>query len=121
MQAIGGDKGAVIALALDMIAGAMAGAGFLSHIPTAAKTPEQPQGLGQMFILIDASKFLADDLRRARMDEAATLVTSSPPLDPDHPVRMPGDRTLSRLHTAREEGIPIPSELLSDLREMAKL
>ncbi len=120
MQAIGGEKGTVLALALDMMAGAMAGAGFLSHIPTAAKTPERPQGLGQMFILVDAGKLLTDDLRRDRLDEASALVTSSPPLDPDHPVRMPGDRALSHLRAARENGILVPSALLSDLREMAK-
>ena len=121
MQAIGGEKGAVLALALDLLAGAMAGDGFLSHIPTAAKTPERPQNLGQLFILIDAGRLLPDDVRRARLDDAAALVTSSPLLDPDHPIRMPGARALRQLRAARENGIPLSPALLSDLREMARL
>lgn len=120
LQAIGGEKGAVLALALDLLVCATAGAGFLSHIPNAAKTPERPQNLGQLFILIDAGRLLPDDVRRTRLDEAAALVTSSPLLDPNHPARMPGVRALRQLRAARENGIPVSPALLSDLREMAK-
>ena len=119
MQAIGGDKGAVLALALDMIGGAMAGANFLSGIPTTVKTPDRPQELGQMFILIDARRLLPDGARRARLDEAARLVTTSPPRDPDHSVRIPGDRVLRNLREARNYGVDVAPDLLSDLREMA--
>lgn len=120
MQAIGGDKGAALALALDMMTGAMAGARFLSEIPTAAETPERSQGLGQMFILIDARHLVPDDLRGERLDEAAALVRTSSPRDPQHPLRMPGEQALQSLRRARKHGLTVAPSVLSDLRGMAK-
>lgn len=119
MQAIGGGKGAALALSLDLLAGVMSGAGFLSGISTAAERPDCPQTLGQMFILIDVARLLPEDARRDRLEEAARIVTGSPPVDEEYPVRMPGARALHALACARADGLTLPDNLLSDLRALA--
>lgn len=116
MRAIGGNKGAVLALGLDLFAGVLSGAGCMSKIPAASRAPEKPQGLGQMFLLIDTARLLSEDVRRARLNEAADLVTTSAPLDPDYPVRMPGTRALDSLRAAKTRGLAISADLLSELR-----
>ncbi|SMX44484.1 Ldh family oxidoreductase [Maliponia aquimaris] len=119
MSAIGGDKGANLALCLDLMAGGLSGAAMLSEVPTAADTPGAPQDLGQMILLVDAARLLPDTDRAARLDTAARIVGQSPALNPAQPPRLPGARALARLQKARAEGIDIPSALLSDLETLA--
>ncbi len=119
MQAIGGAKGANLALCLDLLVGGLSGATMLSDIQSTAKSPGTVQGLGQLFLLIDTSQLLPDDMLSERMETARQTVGQTPPVDPDHPVRIPGARAIRALKTARTNGLSPSSSALAKLYGLA--
>lgn len=119
MRAIGGEKGANLALCLDLMAGGLSGAAVLSEIPASADHPDRAQNLGQMFILIDAARLLPDQDLRARLDTAKQIISDTPAFDQTHPLRLPGARALQSLKDARETGLELSPQLLSDLHALA--
>lgn len=120
MRAIGGDKGANLALCLDLLAGGLSGAAMLSEIPATIDHPQNAQNLGQMFILIDAKLLSPDEERRQRMDHAEQMILDTPTLEEGSNVRLPGTRALKSLKDARENGMDIVPTLLSNLRLLAQ-
>jgi len=119
MQAIGGDKGANLALSLDMLAGGLSGAAMLSDIG-AADTPGRPQNLGQMILLIDTGQLLSEAGLADQMALARQSLAQCTPINPAHPVRMPGDRAIRALRDARAHGLNLSESLIDELRALAK-
>ncbi len=119
MQAIGGAKGANLALCLDLLVGALSGAAILSEVPSVAKDAGAAQGLGQMFLLIHTKSLLPDDQLSDRMAMAGAMVGESPPLDVGRPVRLPGARAIAALHHARHHGFSPEPRVLENLRKLA--
>lgn len=120
MRAIGGDKGANLALCLDLLVSGLSGAAMLSEIPASVDHPESAQNLGQMFILIDAKLLSPDEDRRKRMDDAEQMILDTPAIDDDSQLRLPGARALKSLKEAHENGIDIAPTLLSNLCLLAE-
>jgi LDH2 family malate/lactate/ureidoglycolate dehydrogenase len=119
MQAIGGGKGANLALCLDMLAAGLSGASMLSDIPNAAHEPEKPQGLGLMILLIDAKSLLPGDQLGQQMTHAAELVANSAPVQTGTPVRLPGARAAEALRRARRDGFDVSAAQMAELRAVA--
>ena len=119
MRAIGGDKGAGLALGIDLLLGVLGGAAMLTEVPNAANIPSEAQNLGQVFILIDADRLLPTEGRRERFDAARHMLATTPPIDADRAVRMPGDRALASLRKAEADGVEIDVALLDRLRTFA--
>ncbi|MEQ9041958.1 MAG: Ldh family oxidoreductase [Silicimonas sp.] len=119
MRAIGGDKGANLALCLDLFAGLLSGAAILSEIPNAADTPGTPQNLGQMIVAIDAGRLMPAHALGARMEDARRIVAGTPAVDPAQPPRLPGARAIAALRAARRDGLELAPALLKDLRALA--
>lgn len=120
MCAIGGDKGASLALCLDLLAGGLSGAAMSAEIPAAVDHPERSQNLGQMFILIDAKLLLSDEERRNRMEDAEKMILNTPAIDEGSPIRLPGARALQSLKRVRENGLEVEPTLLSKLSLLAE-
>ena len=55
-----------------------------------------------------------------RLERLVVDVKSVPPLDPEHPVRLPGEAEQRRARERMETGIPIDRETGSGLRELAE-
>jgi LDH2 family malate/lactate/ureidoglycolate dehydrogenase len=53
LQPIGGYKGYGLALIVDLFAGLLSGAAYLTHVQSWSDAPEKPQELGHFFIVID--------------------------------------------------------------------
>lgn len=119
MQAIGGPKGAHLALALDLLAGGLSGAAMLTDIPNAAEAPGQPQNLGQMVLLIDCRRLMPAEALTARIDDAARILADTPPVDCGHPPRLPGARAIAAMRAARRDGLDLPGALHADLVALA--
>lgn len=119
LRAIGGDKGAVLAVGLDVFIATLSGAAMLSEIPDAVARPEMAPGIGNVMILIDAARLGAPGDLGARLDDAATILAGTPAIDPGNPPRLPGAGALSRLATARAEGLSLAPGLLDELRQLA--
>lgn len=117
LRAIGGDKGATLALALDLLAGLLPGSAILSEI--AAPTDRRPQRLGQMVIAIDAARLADPGMQAGRLADARRILDETPARKATLPPRLPGARAVAALTEARREGIAVSADLLAELRALA--
>lgn len=116
---IGGHKGYGLALIVDLFAGLLSGAAYLTHVKSWVDAPEEPQNLGHFFILIDTKKLGSTDWLIARMNDFAAILHDSPPADPAVPVLVPGEIELGKMAQQRRDGISIDAKVLAWLEARA--
>lgn len=116
---IGGHKGYGLALMVDLFAGLLSNAGYLTHIQSWQDEPDEPQNLGHFFILIDTKRLGSSQWLSERMIDFANILMDSPPADSDKPVIVPGMIELAKLQRQRKEGIEMSSESLQLLKQYA--
>ncbi len=119
LQAIGGHKGYGLALWVDLFAGLLSDAAYLTHVKSWVDSPDEPQNLGHFFILINTRVLGSADWLTERMKDFAAILRDSPAIDPDRPVLLPGEIELSKLRQQRTEGIEVDAETLARLRAYA--
>ena len=118
---IGGYKGYGLALIVDLFAGLLSGAAYLTHVKSWVDAPEAPQNLGHFFILIDTKKLGSSDWLLARMNDFAAILHDSPAADTASPVLVPGEIELGKMARQRREGISIDAKVLALLEARAAL
>ena len=105
---IGYWKGSGLSLALDMLAAMLSGGRATHQLP---RDSLRESGMSQIFLAIDPSTF-AD---RAELDRIANGILESlgaaVPLDPERPVRYPGQQTLRLREENLRLGVPVDSEV----------
>lgn len=117
---MGGHKGYGLALMIDMLAGVLSGASYLTRIESWSKDPEKPQNLGHFFVLID-TRALADSTWLAeRVGDFVDILHSSTPLDPGQPVRVPGEFEMAEYHRQMRSGVSVDSKDLDALRALVR-
>ncbi len=116
---VGGHKGYGLALWVDLFAGLLSDAAFLTHVESWTDAPEKPQNLGHFFILIDTTRLGSPQWLAARMQDFANILHDSPPVDAAKPVIVPGEIELDRMERQRREGITLDATTLRLLREHA--
>lgn len=116
---IGGHKGYGLALIVDLFAGLLSGAAYLTRVSSWSENPEAPQDLGHFFLLIDASRLGPADWLAARMRDFAAILHDTPPADPAAPVLLPGEIELDRLDLHRRDGLALDPALLAKLESLA--
>lgn len=115
---VGGYKGYGLAVMVDLFAGLLSGAAYLTHVKSWVDEPEAPQDLGHFFVLIDTARLGIADLG-GRMRDFAAILHASPPVDADAPVRLPGEREVQRLKAQRAAGIAVDAAVLDFLESVA--
>ncbi|MCJ2058497.1 Ldh family oxidoreductase [Methylobacterium sp. J-048] len=116
---IGGHKGYGLALVVDLLAGLLSGAAYLTHVKSWVDAPEEPQNLGHYFLLIDTKRLGASDWLSGRMSDFADILHSTPPADPKAPVLVPGEIENRNLARARRKGVRLDPSLLAKLQALA--
>lgn len=116
---IGGYKGYGLALIVDLFAGLLSGAAYLTHVESWSEHPERPQNLGHFFIAIDTAKLGSADWLRERMADFAAIIHDTPRADATAPVRLPGELELDALERHRRDGVTIPDDLHEQLLALA--
>ncbi|WP_439599124.1 Ldh family oxidoreductase [Falsiroseomonas sp.] len=116
---VGGHKGYGLAVMVDLLAGLLSGAAFLSHVQAWDKNPEAAQNLGHVFIAIDATKLASAETLAARMADFIGILHDTPAADPARPVMLPGERELAMLRRQRAEGVRVKPAELDRLRALA--
>lgn len=119
MQAIGGAKGANLALCIDLLAAGIAGASILSEVPNANVRANAVANVGHLFIVIDAAKIAPPVALAERLEDARRMVGGGGAMDPDAPPRLPGARALAALGKAREIGVQLSDEVHETLKALA--
>jgi len=119
LLAMDGHKGYGLAVMMDMLAGVLSGAGFLTGIGARDTAPDRRQDLGHVLILIDTTRLGLAETLAERIDAFRAILHDTPAVDPTQPVRLPGEASLT-LHRARlAEGVPIAAEDFARLGEIA--
>jgi (2R)-3-sulfolactate dehydrogenase (NADP+) len=112
MAAIGGAKGAMLALMVELLCVALTGAQFGFENDTFFE-PGRPAAIGHAFVAIDPAALAGGDVYFERVE---TLIKA---MLADEDVRLPGARRHKLGDDARANGIEIPDALFKQLRELA--
>lgn len=116
---IGGHKGYGLALMVDLFAGLLSDAAYLTHVKSWSDAPDQAQNLGHFFILIDTRRLGSPAWLAERMRDFAAILHASPPAEPGRPVIVPGEIELGKLRRQRAEGITLDASTGALLRRHA--
>jgi ureidoglycolate dehydrogenase (NAD+) len=119
LQPIGGHKGYGLALMVDMFAGVLSNAAYLTHVKSWVDAPDEPQNLGHFFILIDTSRLGSAAWLVERMRDFAQILHGSPPAEEGKPVIVPGEIELRNMARQRSHGLDIDAAVLSLLQRRA--
>ncbi|PJM89159.1 Ldh family oxidoreductase [Achromobacter ruhlandii] len=116
---IGGHKGYGLALMVDLFAGLLSNAAYLTHVKSWVDAPDEPQNLGHFFLLIDTRRLGSTQWLAERMNDFAAILHASPAADPARPVIQPGEIELAKLARQRAHGIEVAADVLALLRQHA--
>lgn len=115
----GGYKGYGLALMVDLFAGLLSGAAYLTHVRSWVDNPDEPQNLGHFFLLIDTRPLGAANWIAERLADFSAILHSTPPADPASPVLLPGEIELENMKRQRREGITVNAAVLAQLEALA--
>ena len=104
MRTFGEHKGSGMALACDLLAGALGGSGI-------TRTSEGRVHNGMLSIFLDPKLFDTEQTFARDVHDYIEWVKSSRPIDPDSGVMIPGDKERKSAAERRANGIPLPDDV----------
>jgi (2R)-3-sulfolactate dehydrogenase (NADP+) len=110
MLPTGGVKGALLALWVELLIGAVVGASFGFEADSFFSETGNRARLGQLFLAIDPSALGGIEHYYARVETLVEIMIA------DEGVRLPGSRRAQARREALENGLNIPDKLLAQLR-----
>ena len=116
---VGGHKGYGLAIMVDLFAGLLSGASYLTRVSSWQDNPDQPQNLGHFFLVVDTKRLGDSDWLIERMSDFPAIVHDTQPAVPGSAVQLPGEREFMRMKAQIAEGVDIPSALLHELGTLA--
>jgi LDH2 family malate/lactate/ureidoglycolate dehydrogenase len=116
----GGPKGYAISLMIDIMAGALAGAGFGPRVNSLYDNFDEPQNVGAFFQLIDIGHFAEPATFKTRVDRIIEEIKSSRKAVGTEEIFLPGEIEYRKELQRRASGIPVGSETVAELREVGR-
>jgi (2R)-3-sulfolactate dehydrogenase (NADP+) len=113
LTAIGGVKGATLALMVEVLAVALTGAAFSFENDSYFEPGGKPR-IGHAILAIDPDALAGADSYYSRLETMVSKMLA------DEGVRLPGTRRQQAAARARAEGIDIPDALAGELRQLAR-
>ena len=118
---IGGHKGYGLSLIVDLFAGLLSGAAFLTHVRSWVVDPEMPQNLGHFMLLIDIARLRDSERHATLMDDFSGIIHATPAADPANPVRLPGEHEYALLRRTEAVGVQTQPQLIAQLEALAQI
>jgi ureidoglycolate dehydrogenase (NAD+) len=115
----GGYKGYGLALMVDLFAGVLSDASYLTRVNSWIDEPHLEQKIGHFFIVIDTARLGNAQWLADRVSDFAAIVHDTPPAKPGTPVRLPGEAEIANLVRQRRDGIDIDAALVAKLESYA--
>jgi (2R)-3-sulfolactate dehydrogenase (NADP+) len=112
MLPTGGVKGAMLALWVELLIGAVAGAAFGFEADSFFSETGNRARLGQLFLAIDPGALAGLAHYHARVETLVEIMLA------DEAVRLPGRRRADARRKALEDGLEIPDRLLAELQTL---
>ncbi len=121
MTPFGAHKGYGLAVMVEMLSGALAGAAMLSGVHSWNTRPGSDSGTGHCFITINPEFFGGLEAFVCRMEAMIAELLAVPAAPGGDRVRYPGEIEFERERHAAETGIALPEASLSELRRAAAM
>jgi LDH2 family malate/lactate/ureidoglycolate dehydrogenase len=115
---LGSHKGYGLAVLVHVLAGTLSGGSF-SPIRNRTQRPSDPHNIGHFFLAIDPRAFRADGEFEDDLDQVIDVLHKAKRADPNQPVLVAGDPELTTRAERLERGVPIPEDLMAQLRAVA--
>jgi (2R)-3-sulfolactate dehydrogenase (NADP+) len=112
MMPLGGQKGAALALLVELLAAGLTGSRFGYEAGSFFTADGPPPAIGHLFVVFNPPAFSPVPFA-ARVDQLAAAILGQPG------TRLPGDRRLAKRAQARREGVQIADTILDDLHDRA--
>src|SRR5918994_872183 len=116
----GGPKGYAISLMIDIMAGALTGAGFGPRINSLYDNFDEPQNVGAFFQLVDIGHFTDPATFKARVDRMIEEIKSSRKAEGTQELFLPGEIEYRTEQERKASGIPVGAETVAELREVGR-
>ena len=115
-----GPKGYALSLMIDIMAGALTGAGFGPGINSMYDNFDDPQNVGAFFQLVDIGRFADSATFKARVDRMIEEIKSSRKAAGTEEIFLPGEIEFRTEEERMVSGIPVGAETISELREVGR-
>lgn len=115
----GGHKGYGLAVMVDLLAGLLSGAAYLTRVQAWDKNPGAAQDLGHVFIAVDTGRLGSADWLRERMADFVSILHGTPAADPAAPVMLPGEREMAAMKRQRRDGVRVAADDLAKIEALA--
>jgi LDH2 family malate/lactate/ureidoglycolate dehydrogenase len=115
----GGHKGYGLAVMVHILGGALAGASF-SPLRNRTQKPSDPHNIGHFFMAIDPTAFRPAGEFEDDLDQVLDTLHGAKRSDPAQPVLVAGDPEMATRAERLRDGVPVPDDLLAQLRAVAK-
>lgn len=115
----GGYKGYGLAVMVDLFAGVLSGAEYLTRVNSWIDEPALEQRIGHFFLVVDTARLGSAEWLARRVGDFAAIVHGTPAADPASPVRLPGEREMGEMRRQQREGIQVDPALVKKLEGWA--
>jgi len=116
---LGGHKGYGLAVMVHILGGTLSGASF-SPIRNRTQKPSDPHNIGHFFLAIDPRAFRPAGEFEQDLDQVIDVLHNAKRADPGQPVLVAGDPEMATRSERLRDGVPIPDDLMEQLRGVAK-
>ena len=114
----GGHKGYGLAVMVHILGGVLAGASF-SPLRNRTQKPSDPHNLGHFFMALDPRAFRGAGEFEDDLDQVIDTLHAAKRADPAQPVLVAGDPEMATRAERLRDGVPVPDDLLVQLRAVA--
>jgi len=115
---LGGHKGYGLAVMVHILGGTLAGASF-SPLRNRTQRESDPHNIGHFFMAIDPGAFRDAGEFESDLDDVIDVLHGARRADPAQPVLVAGDPERLTRAERLEQGVPIPDDLMTQLRAVA--
>jgi LDH2 family malate/lactate/ureidoglycolate dehydrogenase len=116
---LGSHKGYGLAVMVHILGAALSGASF-SPIRNRTQRPSDPHNIGHFFLAIDPRAFREEGRFEDDLDQVIDVLHGARRADPAQPVLVAGDPEMLTRTERLEQGVPVPDDLMVQLREVAE-
>ncbi|SFM19035.1 Ldh family oxidoreductase [Salibacterium qingdaonense] len=111
-----GPKGYAISLMIDVMSGALTGAGFGAHVNNIYGDFDKPQNVGHFFQLIDVNSFMPAEQFKSRVDQMIDEIKKSPKAEGVEEIFLPGEIEFNNHNHRSKYGINLGREVFDSLK-----
>jgi ureidoglycolate dehydrogenase (NAD+) len=117
----GGFKGSGLSLVIDLLAGILPGGRSGPEVVPLYQRLAEPQGVGQLFVVLRIEAFGELEAFMQRVDETVRRIRALPPAAGAARAMLPGEPEHLRAKEYGAQGIPLPSDAVAEIARIAAL